>query len=210
MFDIFRLFKPSQWFEQPYDEMTRIPICRQSGMRNTELCEPVDSVWVQNTGLRTKPCPYHKLVHLDRSGKYRVNSDCESVSNMIHKSWFVLPPAQEWYYKTKNPLYKELPRYRADCPATSINSMELIYPKHANKIYVPVELDGNIGKTVFEAAHRKPGAIIYWHLDNKYLGSTKGFHQMGLSPEAGEHTITLVDEEGETISQRFWIVGKEK
>ena len=137
-----------------------------------------------------------------------MNSDCEDVSNMIHKAWFVLPPAMESYYKTKNPTYSELPQFRSDCKSSSRGSMELIYPKQESKIYVPVELDEKTGKTVFKVAHRKPETTIYWHLDDNYIGSTKGIHQMGLSPEAGMHTLTLVDEFGETVSQRFEIIGK--
>ena len=210
MFDIFNVLKPSGWFSQPYDEMTKIAVCRQSGYRAMDICPDKDSMWVPNSGLKTPPCSHHRLVHLDASGKYRVTSDCEDVNNMQHVPWFVLPPAQEWYYKSKNPSYKELPPYRPDCmnPA-GMNSMELIYPKLLTKIYVPVELDGKKGKCIFEVAHRRSNATIFWHLDNDYIGETKGIHQMGLSPDAGMHTLTLVDENGETLVQKFEIVDKE-
>lgn len=85
--------------------------------------------------------------------------------------------------------------------------MELLYPKQESKIFVPIELDESTGKTVFRAAHRKSETIIYWHLDDNYIGSTKGIHQMGFSPEPGQHMLTLVDEFGETISQKFEIIG---
>jgi penicillin-binding protein 1C len=52
--------------------------------------------------------------------------------------------------------------------------MEFIYPK-STQIYVPVELDGNMGKAIFEVAHRSANAVIYWNLDDEYIGSTKGF-----------------------------------
>lgn len=208
MFDIFGLLKPARWFDPPYDEMRKIAVCRESGCRASELCEPVDSMWVQAAGLKTKACTYHRLVHLDASGKFRVNSECEDVSSMLHHSWFVLPPAQEWFYKSRNPGYRELPPFRSDCTGSTITSMELIYPKQLSQIYVPVELDGRVGKTIFEAAHRRPGSTIYWHIDDEYVGSTTGIHQMGLSPEVGEHVLTLVDESGESLSQKFEIVSR--
>ena len=86
--------------------------------------------------------------------------------------------------------------------------MEFLYPKQESKIYVPIELDENTGKTVFRVAHRKQETTIYWHLDDNYIGSTKGIHQMGLAPDPGQHLLTLVDEFGETISQKFEIIGK--
>ena len=210
MFDIFNLLKPSGWFSRPYDEMTKIAVCHQSGFRAMDICPDKDSMYVQNAGLNTPPCSHHKLIHLDASGKYRVTGDCEDVNNMKHVAWFVLPPAQEWYYKSKNSSYQDLPPWREDCiGSTGIGSMELIYPKQLKKIYVPIELDGKKGKCVFELAHRRSNAIIYWHLDNDYVGETKGIHQMGLSPDAGIHTLTCVDENGETLVQKFEIVEKE-
>jgi penicillin-binding protein 1C len=210
LFDIFSSLKPSKWFQLPYDEMEKVAVCRLSGCRATEICDPVDTIRIQRSGLQSKPCPYHRLIHLDESGNYRVTSACEDVNKMKHVSWFVLPPAMEWYYKSKNPSYKQLPPYKTGCETEASNAMEIIYPKNFSKIYVPVELDGKPGKTIFEVAHRKPGTIIYWHLDGKYINSTQTIHQLGLNPEEGIHTLTLVDQDGESIVQRFEIVSKKK
>ncbi|MBL0329897.1 MAG: penicillin-binding protein 1C [Bacteroidetes bacterium] len=210
MFDIFSVLKTSKWFSPPFDEMEKIKLCKQSGSRATEICAPTEIVWIQKNGLRTEPCKYHRLIHLDASESYRVNSNCEDVNKMKHVSWFVLPPAMEWYYKSKNATYKELPPLRADCETTGLNGMEIIYPKQFSKIYVPVEIDGTMGKTIFQVAHRKGNTLIYWHLDGVFLGTTQSNHQMGLAPEEGIHTLTLVDEEGESIIQQFEIVSKKK
>jgi penicillin-binding protein 1C len=210
LFDIFRLLRPGKWFSQPFDEMEKVAVCRQSGCRATEICEPVDSVWIQKNGLRTAPCKYHRLIHLDASEKFRVNSNCEDVRNMKHVSWFVLPPAMEWYYKSRNTTYRELPPLRSDCESSGLSGMEIIYPKQFSKIYVPVEIDGTMGKTVFQVAHRKQNTVIYWHLDGVFIGSTQSVHQMGLSPDEGIHTLTLVDEDGESIVQQFEIVSRKK
>jgi penicillin-binding protein 1C len=210
LFDIFSVLKPGKWFSPPYDEMEKVKICRQSGCRASDICEPSDSLWIQKNGLRTEPCKYHRLIHLDASETYRVHSNCEDVNTMKHISWFILPPAMEWYFKSKNTTYKELPPLRKDCETNGLNAMEIIYPKLFSKIYVPVEIDGTMGKSIFQVAHRKPNTIIYWHLDGIFLGTTQSIHQMGLSPDEGVHTLTLVDEEGESVVQQFEIVSKKK
>lgn len=210
LFDIFSLLKPSKWFQMPFDEMEKVGICRLSGCRASDICSPVDTIRIQKAGLRSEPCPYHRMIHLDQSGMYRVSSNCEDVNKMKHESWFVLPPAMEWYYKSKNPSYRELPPYRSDCESQGANAMEIIYPKQYSKIYVPVEIDGSMGKTVFEVAHRKANTIIYWHLDGNYIGSTQNIHQMGLAPDEGMHILTLVDADGESITEQFEIVSKKK
>ncbi len=210
LFDIFSLLKPGKWFPQPFDEMKKTVICHQSGCRATDICEPLDTTWIPLSGLRSEPCKYHRLIHLDVSGKYRVNSNCEDVANMQHVPWFILPPAMEWYYKFKNSSYKELPPFRSGCETSGVSVMEVIYPKQLSKIYVPVELDGRMGKTIFQIAHRNYYTHIYWHLDGKYIGSTQNVHQMGLNPEEGIHQLTLVDEQGESISIQFEIISKKK
>jgi penicillin-binding protein 1C len=88
--------------------------------------------------------------------------------------------------------------------------MEIIYPKQFSKIYVPVELNGMMGKTIFQVAHRDYNERVYWHLDGKYIGVTQTTHQMALAPDEGVHQLTLVDEEGESIAIQFEIISKKK
>jgi hypothetical protein len=55
-------------------------------------------------------------------------------------------------------VYKALPPFRKDCakPLT-VASMDLIYPKPNAKLFIPRELDGELGNAVFEVAHRTSG-----------------------------------------------------
>ena len=88
--------------------------------------------------------------------------------------------------------------------------MDLIYPRDGSVLYVPVDLDGKTGSTVFKLAHHQPDATVYWHLDQAFLGMTRQVHQMALSPERGFHRLTLVDQNGESVSIGFEIMTKEK
>lgn len=212
MFDIFRLLRTGGWFPTPYQHLRKIAVCSKSGYRAGELCETADSIWVPAAGMRAGVCPYHQLVHLDHSGQWRVTESCESPQLMQHKSWFVLPPSQEFYYRTKN-YYQSLPPYKPECLASLGQDkapMELIYPRPNARIYVPVEIDGKPGEAVFTATHRNSMIKLYWHLDNTFAGTTTEFHQMAFHPSPGRHTLTLVDENGERIEQVFEVLDKEK
>lgn len=214
LFEIFQqLPQEARWFDPPYDDMVQVPICRQSGFRASEICE-ADTVWVPKASLKAAACPYHQMLHLDPTGMWQVTSECESPAVMQHRPWFILPPIEEYYFKGKNPGYVTPPPFREDCKgslaAQSQTPMQLIYPKHPTRIYVPVDLDGKLGSTVFQVAHRSRSAEIFWHLDGNYLGTTTVFHQMALQPAVGEHTLALVDRDGYRLEQRFEIVGKGK
>ncbi len=212
LFEIFeQLPGGNTWFDPPYDDMAQVPVCRQSGFRAGEYCD-ADTLWIPKSGLKSVVCPYHQLLHLDATGQWQVNSDCESPTLMQHQPWFVLPPIEEFYFKNKNPSYVSPPPFRADCvgsiTAQNHAPMQLIYPKQPTRIYVPVDLDGKLSSTIFQVAHRSSDIEIYWHLDGVYLGSTKTFHQMALQPSVGEHTLTLVDKDGFRLEQHFEIIGK--
>ena len=88
--------------------------------------------------------------------------------------------------------------------------MELIYPTDVLKIFVPREIDGSPGKTIFEMAHRNPDAVLYWHIDNDFMATTKGIHQLAFNPAPGRHMLTVVDNEGHSISRSFEVVDKKK
>ncbi len=211
LFDIFNHLPHAGWFERPYDEMTRIPVCKWSGYRASELCE-ADSAWVPESSLRAPVCPFHQLVHLDSKKQWQVTTDCEAPENIVHQSWFVLPPLEEFYFKSKNPSYQTLPPYRQDCRNALAQSespnMQLIYPKFPTRIYVPIDLDGKPSRTVFTVAHREPDISIYWHIDNEFVGSTQTFHSMEFNPPEGKHLLTLVDEKGNRLEQEFEIIVK--
>ncbi|MBI9058415.1 MAG: penicillin-binding protein 1C [Labilibaculum sp.] len=210
MFDVFNILPTGSWFDIPFEEMEEIQVCRESGYRASRWCETVDTMLVCNAGLETLSCPFHKRIHLDKTKRYQVNSSCEEPKNMHHVNWFVLPPAMEWYYKKRNALYRSLPPFREDCSGHNQIAMEIIYPKGNDQIFVPVDLDGMLGKVVFEIAHHDPEAEVFWHVDGDFIGTTTQFHQIELSPDQGEHLLTLVDNLGSTLNKKFTIVGKEE
>jgi penicillin-binding protein 1C len=125
-------------------------------------------------------------------------------------SWFVLPPVQDYYFKTKNPMYKSLPSYKVGCEPEIEKSMEMIYPKAGTVIYIPYELSGEQGKTVFEIAHRNPSNSVFWHIDGVLVGTTKDIHQLGLNPTKGKHMLSLSDNTGETLNIPFEVVSEKK
>lgn len=205
MFSIFSQLPATTWFKKPSSEFKTVSVCALSGHRIGAYCERADTVLVQESGLRSEACPHHRLVHLTPDKKYRVSSACEVVSRMHTQSWFVLPPVQEYYYKSKNIAYRPLPRPKPGCPE-SINHMDMIYPKPNASIFIPRGLNGNLGQVIFELAHSQTLTTVYWHLNDQYIGATRGKHEMALSPPKGKHTITLVDEEGQSLTRQFEVI----
>ncbi len=209
LFDIFDLLPQSDWYKKPFEDLELVPICRESGCRASSICPHVDTLDIPLSGLKTAMCSYHKMVHLDKTGRYQVTSDFVEPHEMIHKAWFVLPPVWEWYYKIKHPLYKSLPPYKQGCsPQGEIPMMQFVFPMASSVIYLPMDLDGQLQAVIFEVAHRQRGAKIYWHLNDDYLGMTQDIHQMEVFADSGTHLVTVVDEQGNRISRKVFFVNK--
>lgn len=209
MFDIFSQLDGSTWFNKPLPEMMEVVTCAKSGQLFGQFCEKPDTVLIHKQGQVSGVCMYHKNIHLSRDKKFRVHSECEALNHVVQQNWFVLPPVQEYYYKTKNVTYKTLPPFRADCqPLHAVAGMDLIYPKPNARIFIPRDLDGQPGKVVFELAHRDAATTVYWHLNTQFIGSTKNIHHMALNPPPGKYTLTLIDETGETFERHFEIISK--
>ncbi len=207
LFDVLSLLPRCAWFNRPYDDEVLTRVCHESGFKAGKFCEIIDSCWVPKSGLRTTVCPYHKQIHLEPSGKFRADAGCISPDKLIPRSWFVLPPVMEYYYRNTHPSYVSLPEWLPGCGEEQEQQMmEFIYPRANSDIIVPRSYSGLPTRTVMEIAHRDPDRIVYWHLDGKYLGQTQHFHQFAIQPELGEHLLIVVDEQGEKIQRRFKIV----
>lgn len=207
LFDLFSLLPGQPWFQQPLSEMEQIKVCAISGQRISSNCGSVNTIWVTSAGLQTQSCEYHKKIHLTMDEKFQVNLNCEKAERIHSANWFVLPPVQEYYFRTKNLSYKPLPPIRSDCgDGSRLVAMDLVYPKAGASIFIPRELDGSAGMVLFEAAHRSSSSTIYWHLDGEYIGSTRKTHHLSLFATEGAHSLTLVDNDGEILIQSFTVL----
>ncbi len=212
MFDIFDQLPASAWFKEPVKDMTTARICAKSGCIAGESCPVVENRKIMSVANLTKTCPYHRIIHLDPAGIWQVTDKCFSPSQMLNQSWFVLPPVQEYFYRQFHSDYLPLPPFRDDCryELTSQNPIGLIYPTPGARIYLPLKGDQKRSKSIWKATHRNSDATLYWHLDNIFLAKTKGEHTIEVMAEPGIHTLTLMDDNGESLTVKVEIIGINK
>ena len=110
-----------------------------------------------------------------------------------HGGTFTLPPTMEWYYRPHHPEYTP--------PKAAEKVMEFIYPQNGTTITIPGRRSGE--GAVFRVAHRRQNATLWWHLDGTIVGETRLVHSLRLGPGPGQHTLTVVDDEGESATVAF-------
>ncbi len=210
LFDVIKLLPRSHnpSIPTPHDDLITAAICHKSGHLASENCVAIDTVQIPTAGINTTVCPYCRTIHLDASEKYRVTADCESPDNIVHKKWFVLPPAMEYYYKQHNSDYRILPPMRRDCMNHSDGDLpiQIIYPESNAKIFLPKGFDGERQRMVFEATSRIAGNRLFWHIDNDYVAVTQDIHRISADLSAGRHLVTITDQEGNRVSRWFEVV----
>ena len=205
LFDVFNLLPKKPFFSAPLNDLEEVEVCALSGHIAQDDCPKVNQL-VNRNGRKTTVCPYHKLVHLDATEQYQVNSSCEDVTTMVSKKWFVLPPVMELYYKSLHIDYLPLPPFRADCQTTTHAVMDFIYPKINSKIYLAKNFNGQIQPVIVKVAHSNKEAKLYWYVNNVYKGTTQTFHEMPVEGNTGIHYITVVDEFGNEIRRKVEMI----
>ncbi|MGD1893506.1 MAG: penicillin-binding transpeptidase domain-containing protein, partial [Cyclobacteriaceae bacterium] len=205
LFDLFGLVDGNHELVQPFGMPKKI--CQHSGMLASPVCPQTYELPLPEFMVSSPACSYHRIIHLNQAGTHQVNNRCYALAQSRKEPWFILPPAQAWYYKKYHANYRKPPSYLPGCiPAQEDRQFELIYPRHTNKVHIPREQSGQRGLAVFEAAQQDKTARIYWHLDEQYLGVTQGRHQQGIQSAPGPHTLTLVDDSGSEIKLNFEIL----
>lgn len=206
MFEVFKALPAPGWYQAPLQNMRKIRICKQSGFRAGPHCTEILQQWIPEKGVKVKSCPYHYQLFLDSTGHYRVNADCYPVHRMTAKSWFILPPAQEYFYRQYHPHYQSVPPFLPECNTGSEQAMEIISPDNNSAIFVPKGIDGETGMLVFEAVHRHKDATLYWHIDDEFIQQTRGRHKIEVSPAAGKHRLVIIDQQGNRVSRMFKVL----
>jgi penicillin-binding protein 1C len=196
------------WFHQPAVGLRHTEVCAASGFPASVHCDAVKIVERPRNAPELKACPFCRTVMLSETLDRRITLEPGAFAATVERKWFVLPPAEEWYFRRWNLDYKPLPPDDRGGDGTSQagNVFALFNPEPGSQIYIPRELDGSEGRIVFSAAHRDETGVIYWHLDGEYLGATNTFHEMEARPEAGQRVLTLVDSSGNTLTRRFTVL----
>ncbi len=211
MFDVFDKLPLTNHFQAPEDDLIPIAVCKKSGFRASPNCPEIDTVLSYKKGVEVKQCPYHHKIFTDLSEHYQLHRGCGARREMKAVSWFVLPPVQEWYYRKAHPGYKLLPPFRSDCQNSQTASpMQFVYPQNGEKIFVTKGVTGKREPIVFELTHHHPATKIYWNLDKQYVGMTQNNHHLAFIPLPGKHTLTVVDQQGKSLSIKFEILGKKE
>ncbi|HRG57688.1 MAG TPA: penicillin-binding protein 1C [Bacteroidia bacterium] len=211
MFSLFNSLPTSAWFTSPKGNLIQSKICNESGYLASSQCVNISEQDIPSCNYNKPICTFHKLVNLDSTERFQVNSKCYSVMHMQKKSYFIMNPIQEYFYRKKHLDYMGLPPYLEGCVDESQSTnFDLIYPRNGFKIYLPINESNIKNDLILNATCNNNTTTLFWYLDGDYLGETKRYHQMAIKPKLGKHKLIITNDKGKYLSNNFEIIDKKK
>lgn len=202
MFQVFSTLNDKTKFIEPTYLLKEYKICTKSGMKINEYCTNFTLENLPTEAEETTNCIYHQKYFLDSLKEYVVNKSCYN-GTIYDSIFFKLPPLEEFYYKKNNVDYHTIPKTANYCKQNNLFIMDFIYPRETNKIFIPRDISGDKTACVFELTHIYNDAIVFWYLDDEYLGKTEDYHQITVLPETGKKLLLAIDQDGNQISKKI-------
>lgn len=206
LFSVFNLLRTENNFELPVEQTLEVEVCKVSGYKSGKHCTLTDKELIPRSSENTKRCSYHIKQMITDDELFSLSEYCLKNKKWKFKNYLSLSPVEDWFYKKVNPFYDKAPPFHQDCNVQSFKQMQFIYPNESSKIKIPKEIDGSIGRCIFELAHKVPSTKIYWHLDDVFIGTSENTHTMDCFAKPGTYKLTAIDELGNEISKYISIV----
>ncbi len=209
LFDLFNSLpkhRKNAWIEAPVAGMRQLRLCTDTGFRDGPHCERTVTV---EAPIHMKPirrCPYHRTFQVTLDGGHRVCSLCWEPGDRRPERRLVFPADVAQHLRERGQVPGMAPPHRRDCPAgAGSDPLKIIYPQQNARLWLPRDFGGARQKIAMRVAHREKNRVLYWYLDDRYLGSSLGRHVKAVELSRGWHTLNVVDETGNRDKRRFFV-----
>lgn len=213
LFEIFNYLPKDpnhSWFAKPEEDVATLEICLETGFLAGSDCPNRVFVEAPRYMKPLRLCPYHQRIFVSEDEKYQVCSLCWEPGHYHGRERLVYPPEVAQYLRERGQIVGDLPPHKPDCPgqvsqgAGGQLALQIVYPQEDARLWVPRDFGGELQKVILRAAHRENQRMIYWYLDDRYLGSTVNRHEKAVELARGWHVLEVVDETGFRDRKRFY------
>ncbi len=195
------------WFEKPVNQLRSILLCGETGYRAGPDCPHTVPAEVPCEAPPLPQCPYHRAFYVDAETGYEVCSRCWKDADKVQRDVRLVFPADASQYMRRNGhLLDQRPMHNPDCCVfADADPIQIAYPTHGADLVVPRDLDGVHEKVTARAAHATAGAELFWYVDGRYLGTTRGYHAKPLTLGRGAHELQVIDHDGHADRVTFTV-----
>jgi len=198
------------WFKMPLNELEECEICAETGYAPSKWCEK-DTILVSKQAKALRFCNYHQPFQVTKDDKNTVCSKCWKDIEHETKAYLVYPPQVRKYLKLNGYPVQKIPPHIPDCPTRYKAKLQIDYPQPGALIFLPRDIDLQQQKLTPQISGYASETRLFWYLDDEFVGSSIGKENISLLPDNGFHTLSIIDESGNSVSTTFQInVSQEK
>lgn len=192
------------WFEKPEYDLVKKKICKLSGYTPGPYCEEVVYAEQPSNAYKTRICPFHKKFLISKKTGFATCSRCWQIPDTTWAIKTVYSPSVRSILDKLGHTLDTIPHHNPLCPAIhKEKSIEIMYPVNGIGILTPRNIKGEYEKVVFKANYQRKSGLLFWYLDNKFIGETVKQHTVPVPLEPGNHCLVVQDSEGSTSTVRF-------
>lgn len=193
-----------RWFEPPLSQMDVAVICHETGFTAQSACTKRDTILIPHQQYPLPICTCHRIIQVNDDETQEVCSLCWDAHKHHDMSILQYPPVESNYRRKRGLSNSAIPPHNPDCPAFHDEAVVSIqYPTPEAYVLIPQDFGGARQRITLRAAHRDAEALLYWYLDDAYLGTTQHHHTRAVEMESGSHRLTVVDAQGNRRSVHF-------
>ncbi len=192
-----------QWSLPTALNVKRVEVCAVSGDLPSAHCLHTQTTWYHPGVSPIDHCRVHRPVVIDTITKKRMcGSGGENASLQVFEFWSndILK-----LYESAGIYRKSPPAFASACEKSAdLGVAPMITSPVRDVTILKSQSAGNHLKSMSLAAVVDgDSSFVHWYLDNQFLKRTKSNETFTIVPPDGEHTVTVVDEQGRTDSREI-------
>jgi penicillin-binding protein 1C len=195
----------NRWFTRPYQVSTR-EVCALSGMPVSGNC-PTTKVdnYISNLSAKA-PCRVHKRITIDNETGATLCSHCRIgrfYHRVVYEEWH--PEVATWL--TRNGFaIQPIPPHNPDCTGVVAGQGPIIRsPSGDSEYHIREGVDLGYQKLLLAASVSNRTKQIFWFVNGELIFKGAPTEPVFLTPVAGRHRLTCVDDEGRSTSRTLVI-----
>ena len=194
-----------RWYTRPYQVSTR-EVCALSGMPVSGNC-PTTKVddYISNRSTNA-PCRVHKQITIDNETGASLCSHCRigrSYHHAVFEEWH--PAVGTWLMKSGYAI-QPIPPHNPDCVGVVAGRGPVIRsPSEDSEYLIRPGVDLEYQKLLLAASVSNRTKQIFWFVNGELIFKGAPGKPVFLTPVAGRHQLTCVDDEGRSSSRTLVI-----
>lgn len=191
----------NRWYTRPYQVSTR-EVCALSGMLESGNCptsKAGDYIANRSTNM---PCRVHKQITIDNETGASLCSHCRigrSYHHAVFEEWH--PAVGTWLSKNGYAI-QPIPPHNPDCVGVVAGQGPVIRsPSEDSEYHIRSGVDLEYQKLLLAASVSNRTKQIFWFMNGELIFKGAPGEPVFLTPVAGRHQLTCVDDEGRSSSR---------